>query len=308
MCSNSNPIFVIGKNRSGTKWLSNILANHHDIGVIQRRGDGGIVETNMFVNYPHLLGPLYNEENFAALKALFLQSNFFRVSGVDKNFVLKENKRDYEEFFRNFMEKYAADQDVNHWLQKANSLVLPKLKRKFPDAKFIIIQRKDFKANVFSSFALEAGKRSFFRVALKEVFLYQLHAKIENKFFNQKHVFELNYENLKKDSTNQVKRLCDFLGLTFEEEILDVKFQPNTSYDKVTKEEVDTNWRRIVIDGLNILFKLIPLSFLTATYKIGSNLNKIKNNKGKFISLTFSRFRDEMDNLTSKKSVNKENI
>ncbi|MFW6008127.1 MAG: hypothetical protein ACOCP8_02575 [archaeon] len=42
-------IFVIGKNRSGTKWLSNTVANHKDVFCVQRPGAGGILETNLIL-------------------------------------------------------------------------------------------------------------------------------------------------------------------------------------------------------------------------------------------------------------------
>ncbi|MCK4320989.1 sulfotransferase [candidate division WOR-3 bacterium] len=39
----ASPIFVIGKNRSGTKWLSNVIANHKDVACIQHELFGGIL-------------------------------------------------------------------------------------------------------------------------------------------------------------------------------------------------------------------------------------------------------------------------
>ncbi len=42
------PIFIVGTNRSGTKWLSNILANHPDVAAVQTERTLGIVETYMF--------------------------------------------------------------------------------------------------------------------------------------------------------------------------------------------------------------------------------------------------------------------
>lgn len=59
--STITPIFIVGTNRSGTKWLSNILAKHPDVAAVQTERTQGIVETNMFhslrIKFPDLRRP-----------------------------------------------------------------------------------------------------------------------------------------------------------------------------------------------------------------------------------------------------------
>ncbi|MBA7629902.1 hypothetical protein ES703_37409 [subsurface metagenome] len=57
----ASPIFVIGKNRSGTKWLSNVIANHKDIACIQHELFGGILEANVISRMPKTIkAPIYS--------------------------------------------------------------------------------------------------------------------------------------------------------------------------------------------------------------------------------------------------------
>ena len=56
------PIFVIGKNRSGTKWLSNTISNHSKIACVRSHEFGGILETNVFFNMPNTFGDLAIKE------------------------------------------------------------------------------------------------------------------------------------------------------------------------------------------------------------------------------------------------------
>jgi hypothetical protein len=45
------PLLVIGANRSGTQWLSNILCNHSDVMSVHFAEHCGIIETN---SYPQI--------------------------------------------------------------------------------------------------------------------------------------------------------------------------------------------------------------------------------------------------------------
>ena len=68
-----SPILVIGKNRSGTKWVSNLLANHSSIRAVQAPQHGGIIETNFFGMMQQVFGDIGRVENYiAAVEACLL--------------------------------------------------------------------------------------------------------------------------------------------------------------------------------------------------------------------------------------------
>jgi len=87
-------IFVIGKNRSGTKWLSNTIANHQKIACIQRPGAGGILETNIINRMPNIFGTLKKDNNFIGFIECFSQTNYFKLLHVEKE-ELYNAPRDY---------------------------------------------------------------------------------------------------------------------------------------------------------------------------------------------------------------------
>lgn len=73
----ASPIFVIGRNRSGTKWLSNIIASHHDVAAVQHEEHFGILEaTDVFLNMPILFGDLSIAENYMGFLDCFSQTDF----------------------------------------------------------------------------------------------------------------------------------------------------------------------------------------------------------------------------------------
>ena len=71
----AKPIFIVGKNRSGTKWLSNILLNHPNIAGIQSDYHRGILETNMFQNMPIIFGNLKDIDNFIGVTEPYEESD-----------------------------------------------------------------------------------------------------------------------------------------------------------------------------------------------------------------------------------------
>jgi hypothetical protein len=71
-------LFVIGRNRSGTKWLSNILAENNEVAAVQREGAGGILESNELSHFPKHFN-LNHIEDRTAFQILFKHSNFIGV-------------------------------------------------------------------------------------------------------------------------------------------------------------------------------------------------------------------------------------
>jgi len=73
----ARPIFVLGRNRSGTKWLTNLIANHPDVYCVQSESHGGVIETNLFDRADTSFGNPAIAENYIAFMAWFEQTDFF---------------------------------------------------------------------------------------------------------------------------------------------------------------------------------------------------------------------------------------
>lgn len=100
----AQPIFIIGKNRSGTKWLSNIIAAHKEIACVQRPGAGGILESNTLSNMYYIFGSLKHDNNFIGFLECKAKTNFFKLSGLSKEFFYKKRPETYYSFFRLLMD------------------------------------------------------------------------------------------------------------------------------------------------------------------------------------------------------------
>jgi len=274
-------IFVIGRNRSGTKWLTNILANHKSISAVQREGAGGILECSLIRNFPKYFD-LENIEEKTAFEILFKKSNFHQCSGVKDEMFDQLNYANYLDLF----EKYIAEtQNTSCWVQKAGSYELPALYENFNDARFIIIQRNIF-YNVVSSLLLKNDSKKISTVKIiKSVVEYWRHNKIEDRFKNKQNVLVINYEDLKKHTEKNVLKVCTFLNIKYAPEMVNVSYSPNTSFKKVGRKNYYTNMNKLKIKFISGIVSLSPLWFL--------NLNmKTKQKKGKmFQTLSFEIYR-----------------
>ncbi len=89
----ATPIFVIGRSRSGTKWLSNILLNHTAVAGVQSERKLGIAETDVFGAMQRVVGDLRRAENYVAFIAIWSQTDFFLASGADAEMFLARSPR-----------------------------------------------------------------------------------------------------------------------------------------------------------------------------------------------------------------------
>lgn len=237
----NRPIFIIGRNRSGTKWLSNLMSNHSQLASLQREGAGGIIEVNELWNVPRVFGDPKIPENRLAFFAFFERTNTFYLSGLTAESVRKISFSDYQEFFRAFMDLITARSGKNRWLQKSHTLVLPELVKSFPDAYFIIINRENIIDNVRSSIALQwidVGNRSRKRL-FAEVMSYVQHIKFKRRYLKNERVLSTTYEELRKAPEQVVRQVCDFTGLPYEGGMLTQAYKPNSSFSgNIKREEV----------------------------------------------------------------------
>lgn len=278
-------IFVIGRDRSGTKWLSNLLANHNGISAVQREGAGGILESNVLRNYDKIFD-LTNREDRSAFEILFKQDNFYKCAAVQPEQIDFENTTHFYPFFEYFMDAFAQKNGTNAWVQKTSSLTLPKVVEKIPESKIILIQR-DVVSNVISSALL--NNRQLTNVGLlKNTLSYREHRKIEKKYQNLKNVYVVKYEDLKKNPESVIKDLCNWLDIRYDKEMLQVVYRPNTSYKK-NKEQYYSKPTIRKVKFYSFWLSLIPLKVIR-WIKIIKNIKK----RGEYLQpLTFSIYRAE---------------
>ncbi len=254
-------IFVIGRDRSGTKWLSNIIAGHKEIACVQHEDHFGILEASDILSYaPVVFGDLHVPENLIAFIECFSQTDFFRLTGLDKNHFYKLRPADYIDFFREMMDLFAENEGKKYWVQKSGVSSMNDLSKHFPDGKFIVIVRniKDNIRSKIGQWKLHLGGDQR-KPLLKESVKYFIDMEQIKKYAELNNVYVVQYEDLRKDKKNVMKNVCEFVGIGFDEEILEDKFRKNTSFRSgVSKEEILTKYDFMKLDILSALLRFVP--------------------------------------------------
>lgn len=289
-------IFVLGRNRSGTKWLTNQISNHPQVAAITAPKTG-VLEANLFEHLPRMFGDLKVNDNYYAFLAAFMKSSYFHRSGVNESFLYEVRYDDYLRFFDALMGRLAAQRGATHWLQKGSSQMFPVLLERFPEAKFIVMRREDVLANVRSSVALRgAGSDTRNKPAMvaRELASYYLHRAIELDHLERANVRVVTYEQLSSDKERVMKTVCEHLGLAYDEAVLEDRFPPNTSFSRGKRSEVFTPLDLRTFALLRPLFRALPVTLLRAMNRARPKRTPPKGQR-LLIAGAFKTFRYEVE-------------
>jgi hypothetical protein len=260
---NRIPILVIGMNRSGTKWLSNILCNHPDVVGVQAERHTGVLETNLLGRMQALVGEIDRAEHYVAFVELWSQTDFFKASGIEKEFLYQqtEKPRSMLEAFQLLMDEVARRAGTAHWLQKCSPIDAALALLAFPNARVVTIQR-DLIPTLESSLELSrmrGDSRSFIRAAA----VYAYEAKLIAELRQSRAATHVRYEDLRRRPDEEIGRVCSALGLEFRSEMLEVGYRSNTSFETGERETLGPIERRLAALVAGSV-KLLPTSVLGA--------------------------------------------
>lgn len=268
-----NFILVIGLNRSGTKWLSNLLAQHSQIAAVTLPEHFGIVESNVFNDYSRIFGSLQRDDDYAAFVNLWAETDFVKSLNVPRREILDWQPRPSNVFhaFERLMNDYLVSGDKPIWLQKCNPVQAVRAIPDFSeDGKVVVIRRPLFSV-VESSAALNqsAGlKNSFF----KDAFVMAVQDRVLDRFWNDGNCLNVSFEKLKTDTGAEMSRICDAIGLEFESEMLETPFQQNTSFKQKQRYDLSV-MQKLIVGTLKTGLKLLPVSVALKIWKT-SRANK----------------------------------
>lgn len=285
----ATPIFIVGTPRSGTTWLSNILGKHSKVACVQQRISderGGINESAFFSYVAGKFGNLKNDNNLILLIEIFASSTFFILSGIDKSIFYKKKPQTYHDFFRVFMDHLAEKQGADFWLEKtpSHTFHLKEISQWYPDAKFIIIKRdvvEQIKSFIKMNEIISRVKTKDMPFLIKKaalvdrIFSYYAHVKhLEN--FIAKHpdkVLIIEYDDLINSTEHVVRKLCNFVGLDFEQGLLKKGYAPNTSFRPTDNRDTVLSIAEIKsILILSPLMMLVPYPIYHLLYLIKRGL------------------------------------
>lgn len=277
------PILIVGMNRSGTKWLSNLLCQHPSIAGVQSHVHTGIIETNMFRQIPNAFGEITDFEKYAAVIEFWSCTDFFKASGVPKSelYNLDPYPTNYLDIFAALMEHLAARTGASYWLQKISPLDAPAIIRHFDNARVIVISRAA-RRNIESSVQLarNAGQRAS---VVRAAALYAVQSKALRIIGGYPKAVSVDFESLRKDTEGTVRMLCQHLEVAYHDKMLQTPFRKNTSFEGTrTRENALSNSEWIIAQLIVLVAKFIPLRLLLGFRWF------LRNRNAQFVRGTFS--------------------
>ena len=232
----ATPVFVLGLQRSGTTWLANLLCQHGSCFGVQSRDHGGIHESVFFSHFSRSYGDLRVEPNFRRFVRDFTQSDYFLLTGLSPSWLEGLGHRTYGAIFQDLMEHAARQRGATHWLEKSphHTLYCHELAKLFPNAKFVCLLREPT-ALIPSLISAPWRQRERYPARalsiLRSCMTYTLYRK-HLLLFAQAHANSilLHYEDLAAKPECEIERLCQFLGLPYDPQMVDVPFLRNSSF------------------------------------------------------------------------------
>lgn len=219
----TGPIFIVGRPRSGTKLLRSLLNAHskisipyyesnfipQNIGKVEQFGDLAVLSN--FIKFFNYL------KNFSFFQRVVRHDHYKDIVSASKWYERLESYT-YAGAIEAFFRLYAEQDCKAIWGDKSPHymLFLKELKGMFPEAKFIHIIR-DVRDHCLSSQKL--WNKNPYR-ASKMWRDSIIKCRSDAELYLRKDYFEIKYEDLIENTDLSLRKLCDFLGIDFEKNML----------------------------------------------------------------------------------------
>jgi len=255
---NPRPIFLVGSNRSGTKWLSNLICQHPEVAGIQSGIHHGIIETNLFDVMPKKFDLAYTDD-YIGFVEIFSETDFFIASGVDKQlfYELDHRPEDFFGVFEILMNDHAIRQNCKYWFQKIQPVLADDIMKRFSNGVFIAITRDPIDTLKSASVVME--RHGFVNSLLKLAYSYVVEEKMIARQKRNYDILRVTFDDLKNAREETLKSVCRHIGIEYVPEMLDSPFSKNTSFKKESdREEVFSKSDETILKLLLGLMRLVP--------------------------------------------------
>lgn len=210
--STHGPLFVLGMNGSGTTMLLDSLGRHSELYAYPH-------ETRLI---PHLLQQyqtvdLADDSNFRKLWDSVIDIPAFKRREIALPDNWENAPRSVAGVINHLMSLLAANDAKNVWCEKSPMHVqhIPLLAQTFPNARFIHMIRDG--RDCAASFHRRWSRTPILTVQRWKQAVRKGHA--DGTQLGERYL-ELHYESLTKTPRDELQRVCTFLGIDFEDEIL----------------------------------------------------------------------------------------
>jgi hypothetical protein len=245
----TTPIFILGRHRSGTTWLSNLLASLPEIFVPLHERHWGVHESAFFSHLVRYCNHGRTDADLRAIKCLFECSDFFSLTGLtEKPEILGQGPVGY---FRSIMEAAARKSGAGFWLEKtpAHTLHAKFLSAAFPDARFIAVVRnyREVVASNVHGFGNPRSAWSWFRQSMLTA--------VYEKVIARNKVKVVRYESLLSDYSGTVLSVLKDLGI--ERKVAPMSgFRRNTFYNEAASRR--EWWQSVAMTVGRLLVQPFP--------------------------------------------------
>ena len=270
----TQPLFVLGKQRSGTTWLSTQLSQHSQIACVRDDHHGGIEESAYFSHVAGRYGDLSKKTNYVEFVEVVAVSDFMGILGVDKDFLYALWPTTYEGVFEAVMTRLAQQKGSRYWLDKTpeHTLMADKLAALYPDAKFVAILRDAH--DVMRSSMGRYGDKTLRhrRYLLARGTLNLAHHNQEIRHFarrSSERVHVVQFANMKHDAEGVFRDICRFLELDFEPALLEEAYRPNTTFIRGReRNRVLSEGDKRIVDLTMSVSKHLPVQVFRAVKRV----------------------------------------
>lgn len=257
------PIIVVGMNRSGTKWVSNIICSHDEVVGVQSRRTGGILETNMLGTMQEKFDLSYPDD-YVGLIELWSRTEFFRRAGIEREMFYRLSPRPRSVFrvFELLMDELARRRGKKYWLQKTQPVRAPRVLEHFPNARVVVV-RRNLLDTVRSTLALQRrhGRENLFRATWRYVY----ESKLLDRVCRRPGVIEVQYDALLANPEREKARLLTGLGLDAARTTREAAFPRNTSFtDESQRRRTLPRRDQTVVRIVALAVGLVPLPVISA--------------------------------------------
>jgi hypothetical protein len=222
----ATPIFILGRHRSGTTWISNILASLPEIYAPSHEAHWGVHESAFFSHLLRYCNHGRTDSDLRAVKYLFESSDFFALTGLAHGPEIIG--RGPVHYFRSIMEAGALREGARYWLEKtpAHTLHAKFLSSSYPDAIFIAVTR-DYRDVVASNVHGFGNAGSIWKWISQSMV-----TAIYEKIIASNGVLVIRYEELLTDYEGTLRSVMKRLGIACQS-VPQSPFHRNTMYKEV---------------------------------------------------------------------------
>lgn len=262
-------IFVLGLQRSGTTWLANMLAALPEVAAVAHEDHQGVHESVFFSHFARNFGPWDDAEAKARFFEAFGQSDYFRLTGLDRGALtaLSDRCHSYGSVFVAVMDLVAERAGASHWVEKSphHTLLSADILRAVPDAQFIMVERAlpELVASRLHGFGRTPTRSvKFWRDVVRGTLTATLYRREMRRLASSGQGLLVQYSALKDDPQGRTRqRILDYLNIDADPTEMVSAYRPNSSFKGKTKVALGAI-ARVVIATVAFCASLVPLVLL----------------------------------------------